>query len=159
MTSNIFHFCEKSKVIVYQMASKNPEYEFELKAPNFQKDDEEFIVWFLEGVLENYPNYIECLMYLGNAYTAMRKYEEGLQMDLRLKKLKPYDPIVHYNLACSYSLLGKINLSLAALSKAIGLGYDDIQHIESDTDLDSLRNEEAYKTLINKLKEVEERHV
>ncbi len=141
------------------MTLRIPEYKFELKAPDFQKDDEEFIVWFLEGVLENYPNYIECLMYLGNAYTAMGKYEEGLQIDLKLRKFKPCDPIVHYNLACSYSLMGKIDLSLVALRKAIELGYDDIQHIENDTDLDRLKNEEGYKILINKLKEIAEKRV
>ncbi len=141
------------------MTIRIPEYKFKLKAPDFQKDDEEFIVWFLEGVLENYPNYIECLMYLGNAYTAMGKYEEGLQTDLKLRKFKPYDCIVHYNLACSYSLLGKINLSLVSLRKAIELGYDDIQHIENDTDLDGLRSEEGYKFLINKLKEIAEKRV
>ncbi|MBO1223766.1 MAG: hypothetical protein JYX80_05020 [Candidatus Scalindua sediminis] len=141
------------------MTLRIPEHKFELKAPDFQKDDEEFIVWFLEGVLENYPNYIDCLMYLGNAYTAMGKYEEGLRIDLKLKKFKPYDSIVHYNLACSYSLLGKIDLSLTALRKAIELGYDDIQHIENDTDLDRLKNEEGYKTLINKLIEIAEKRV
>ena len=141
------------------MALKIPDYKFELKASTFQKDDAEFIVWFLEGVLENYPNYIECLMYLGNAYTAMGKYEEGLQIDLRLKKLRPCDPIARYNLACSYSLLGKIKLSLAALGKSIELGYDDVQYIEDDADLDRLRDEEGYKILVNKLKEIAERRV
>ncbi len=139
------------------MTLRIPEHKFELKAPDFQKDDEEFIVWFLEGVLENYPNYIECLMYLGNAYTAMGKYEEGLQIDLRLKKLRPCDPFVRYNLACSYSLLGKIKLSLTALGKSIELGYDDVQYIEDDADLDRLRGEEEYKVLVNKLKEIAER--
>jgi len=141
------------------MALKIPDYKFELKASSFQKDDAEFIVWFLEGVLENYPNYIECLMYLGNAYTAMGKYDEGLQIDLRLKKLRPCDSIVHYNLACSYSLLGKIKLSLTALGKSIELGYDDVQYIEDDADLDRLRDEEEYKILVNKLKEIAERRV
>ena len=141
------------------MALKIHDYKFELKASSFQKDDAEFIVWFLEGVLENYPNYIECLMYLGNAYTAMGKYDEGLQIDLRLKKLRPCDSIVHYNLACSYSLLGKIKLSLTALGKSIELGYDDVQYIEDDADLDRLRDEEGYKILVNKLKEIAERRV
>jgi tetratricopeptide (TPR) repeat protein len=141
------------------MALKIPDYKFELKASTFQKDEAEFLVWFLEGVLENYPNYVECLMYLGNAYTAMGKYEEGLQMDLRLKRLRPCDSVVHYNLACSYSLLGKISLSLTALSKSIELGYDDIQHIENDADLDRLREEKGYKILVNKLKEIAERRV
>jgi tetratricopeptide (TPR) repeat protein len=141
------------------MALKIPDYKFELKASTFQKDEAEFLVWFLEGVLENYPDYVECLMYLGNAYTAMGKYEEGLQMDLRLKRLRPCDPIVHYNLACSYSLLRKISLSLTALSKSIELGYDDIPYIENDADLDRLRDEEGYKILVNKLKEIAERRV
>jgi hypothetical protein len=56
-------------------------------------------------------------------------------------------------------LLKKINLSIAALSKAVELGYDDIQHIEGDTDLYRLRNEKGYKTLINKLKEIAEKRV
>ncbi|MFQ5965484.1 MAG: tetratricopeptide repeat protein [Candidatus Scalinduaceae bacterium] len=134
---------------------KIPEHKFKLKSPEFQKNDEEFFIWFLEGVLENYPSYVECLMYLGNLYTTVGMCDKGLKIDLRLAELKPYDPLVHYNLACSYSLLGKVSRSLIALSKAIELGYDDIKHMEEDSDLDSLRNEEGYKALINKLKEAE----
>ena len=99
---------KKDTVVIYQNTLRIPEYNFELKAPEFQKSDEEFIVWFMEGVIEDYPYFLECLMYLGNAYTAMGEYEKGLQIDVRLVKLKPEDPLVHYNLACSYSLLGNI---------------------------------------------------
>ncbi len=134
------------------MSIKIPEYEFTLKSPEFQKKDEEFVIWFLEGVLEIHPDYVECLMYLGNAYTAMGMHEKGLQIDMRLVKLKPYDPLVHYNLACSYSLLNKINLGLGALSNAIKLGYVDIEHLENDADLDNVRNQEEYDVLIGKLK-------
>ena len=134
------------------MTIKVPEYEFTLKAPEFQKKDEEFVIWFFEGVIENYPDYVECLMYLGNAYTARGMCEKGLQIDLKLAKLKPYDPLVHYNLACSHSLLNKISPALAALSNAIKLGYNDIEHLENDDDLDNLKNLEEYKTLIDKLK-------
>lgn len=135
------------------MTIKIPEYKFDLKASEFQKTDEEFVIWFLEGILEKYPSYVECLMYLGNAYTAMGMYEKGLKIDLKLVRFKPRDPLVHYNLACSYSLLGRVSKSLESLGKAIDLGYKDIKHMESDSDLDRLRSEEGYKTLINKLKE------
>ncbi len=135
------------------MTIKIPEYEFNLKAPEFQIGDEEFIIWFLEGVLENYPDYVECLMYLGNAYTATGMCEKGLQIDMKLAKLKPYDPLVHYNLSCSYSLMNKIRPALAALRNAIKLGYNDIEHLENDTDLDNLKDHEEYNALINKLKE------
>ena len=129
-----------------------PEYRFELKTPEFQKTDDEFTIWFLEGVLEKYPTYVECLMYLGNSYTATGMYEKGLKVDLKLSRLRPKDPLVHYNLACSFSLLGRLNESLESLEKAVDLGYDDLMYLVNDSDLDSLRDDENYKVLINKLK-------
>ncbi len=129
-----------------------PEYRFDLKTPEFQKTDDEFTIWFLEGVLDKYPTYVECLMYLGNAYTATGLYENGLAVDLKLEKLRPGDPLVHYNLACSYSLMGMLSESLEALEKAIASGYDDLEHLVNDSDLDGVKDEDGYKTLIHKLK-------
>ena len=134
------------------MTLRIPEYEFDLKTPEFLKIDDEFEIWFLEGVLEIYPAYAECLMFLGNLYTVNGMYEEGLKVDVKLSKLKPCDSAVHYNLACSYSLLGSVNKALESLGKAIVLGYNDIKHLESDSDLDGLRDEAGYEMLINKLK-------
>ncbi|MBC8551675.1 MAG: hypothetical protein H8D23_18670 [Candidatus Brocadiales bacterium] len=128
-----------------------PEYRFDLKTPEFQKTDDEFTIWFLEGVLEKYPAYVECLMYLGNAYTATGMYEKGLEADLKLARLRPQDPLVHYNLACSFALMGMLSKSLGSLGKAIDLGYDDLVHLVNDSDLDSLRDEDDYKVLIHKL--------
>ncbi|KHE91131.1 MAG: tetratricopeptide repeat protein [Candidatus Scalindua rubra] len=128
-----------------------PEYRFDLKTPEFQKTDDEFTIWFLEGVLEKYPAYVECLMYLGNAYTATGMYEKGLEVDLKLARLRPQDPLVHYNLACSFALMGMLSKSSVSLGKAIDLGYDDLAHLVNDSDLDSLRDEDDYKVLIHKL--------
>ncbi len=136
-----------------------PEYRFELKTPEFQKTDDEFTIWFLEGVIEKYPTYVECLMYLGNAYTATGMYEKGLKVDLKLARLRPEDPLVHYNLACSFSLLRRLNESLGSLEKAIDLGYDDLIHLVNDSDLDRLRDDEVYKVLINKLKKSSKKFV
>ena len=129
-----------------------PEYRFDLKTPEFQKTDDEFLIWFFEGVLEKYPSYVECLMYLGNAYTANGMLEKGIKVDLKLARLKPDDPLVHYNLGCSFSLLGILDKSLESLGKAIDLGYNDIRHMENDSDLDEVRGEDGYKVLINKIK-------
>jgi tetratricopeptide (TPR) repeat protein len=136
-----------------------PEYRFELKTPEFQKTDDEFTIWFFEGVIEKYPTYVECLMYLGNAYTATGMYEKGLKVDSKLARLRPKDPLVHYNLACSFSLLRRLNESLGSLEKAIDLGYDDLIHLVNDSDLDSLRDDEVYKVLINKLKKSSKKFV
>ncbi len=134
------------------MTLRIPEYKFDLRTQEFRKTDDEFEIWFLEGILESYPAYVEGLMFLGNLYTADGMYEKGLRVDVKLSKLKPCDSVVHYNLACSYSLLGSVNKALKSLGNAIDLGYDDIKHLENDSDLDGLRDEAGYEMLVSKLK-------
>ena len=129
-----------------------PNYEFVIKSSEFQKEGEEFTIWFLEGILKNNPNYVDCLMYLGNAYTANGMHEKGLQMDQRLSRLRPKDPLVHYNLACSYALMKNIDAAFEALEKAVMLGYNDVYHLERDRDLALIRNDVRYSKLIERMK-------
>ncbi len=129
-----------------------PNYEFIINSPEFKKEGEEFTLWFLEGIIERNPNYVDCLMYLGNAYTAHGMYEKGLLVDQKLSHLRPNDPLVYYNLACSYALLKNIDAAFDALEKAIALGYNDIYHLERDKDLAFLREDIRYHKLIGKIK-------
>lgn len=129
-----------------------PKYSFTIRDPEFKKNDDEFLIWFLEGVLEKYPDYHECLMHLGSIYTTKGMYEKGLDVDFKLVKLKPTDPLVHYNLACSYSLLGKVDSAISTLKEAMDLGYRDVEHIERDRDLINIRPDKRYKELIETLK-------
>ena len=92
-------------------------------------------------------------MYLGNAYTAHGMYEKGLQIDQRLCSLRPKDPILYYNLACSHALLKNIDAAFDALEKAILLGYNDIHHLERDKDLTYLREDVRYRKLVEKIKQ------
>ncbi|MEE9584886.1 MAG: hypothetical protein V3W51_05325 [Candidatus Brocadiales bacterium] len=137
----------------YQLSSISlPQYKFRLKSDEFKRSGEDFTIWFLEGVLENNPNYVDCLLYLGNAYTASGRYEEGLKIDKRLVELMREDPIVHYNLACSYSLVGNIDAAIKELETSVMLGYKDVQHIEEDEDLERLRGDKRYRELMDKIK-------
>lgn len=129
-----------------------PNYEFVIKSPEFNREGEEFIIWFFEGILEKNPNYVDCLMYLGNAYTKSGMYEKGLLIDQKLCHMRPNDHTAHYNLACSYTLLKNIDAAFDALKKAITLGYNDIYHLERDKDLALLREDDRYKALVNKIK-------
>ncbi|MBU6391189.1 MAG: tetratricopeptide repeat protein [Planctomycetes bacterium] len=129
-----------------------PNYEFIINSPEFKKEGAEFTIWFFENIIEKNPNYVDCLMYLGNVYTANGMYEKGLMVDQKLSLLRPKDPMVHYNLACSYTLLKKIDAAFDALEKAIALGYKDVYHLEMDKDLTYLRKDIRYKKLIRKIK-------
>ena len=85
---------------------------------------------------------------LGEAYTRRGWHEKGLEVDLKLARLKDHDPVVWYNLACSYSLLNRPEESFSALSHAITLGYDDFEYLLKDPDLATLRQSPKLRQLL-----------
>lgn len=105
---------------------------------------------FYENLLKEKPDYVDALIALGDAYTKNGRYEEGLKIDLRLARLKPDDETVHYNLACSYSLLKMAGRGIATLRKAIELGYRDFVYMEQDPDLEFIRKDPRYIGLVSR---------
>jgi tetratricopeptide (TPR) repeat protein len=112
----------------------------------------DFEIGFFERARRREPDSAPVLEALGHAYTQGGRLEEGLEVDQRLARLKPGDPIVHYNLACSYALMGSKEDGLDALGRAIELGYDDLEHLENDRDLDGIRNDERFEELVKKIR-------
>ena len=106
---------------------------------------------FLEAVAVRLPEDAEVLKALGDLYTRVGRYEKGLDIDSRLAKLCPKDPQVWYNLGCSLALLNKREAALQSLKKAVKLGYSDHEWMSRDADLRSLREEQGFKMLLNKL--------
>jgi len=117
----------------------------------------DFEIKFYENILKERPNFISVLILLGDAYTKKGFYREGLAVDKKLAKLKPDDPIVHYNLACSLSLVGETKEALKVLKKAVLFGYNDFSYISKDSDLKNLRESSAFKNFFAKLKKLEDK--
>lgn len=111
----------------------------------------DFEIDFYEGVLEGDPNNFDILSLLGNLYTQSGRHEKGLEIDLKLAGMRPNDPTVRYNLACSYSLMKRVPEALDELEHAVSLGYDDYIHLRSDKDLDNVRSEPRFKAIMKKL--------
>lgn len=120
--------------------------------PEFDKEDTNFAIWFYEGILSRDPDNVEVLFILGNLYTRAGLYEKGLECDKKLCRLRSDDPIFRYNLACSYSLLGEVDLAFEAMLRAIELGYNDCEFMEQDPDLQNLRSDPRFRLLLGKLK-------
>jgi len=114
-------------------------------------DDELFEVHFMEDLLKSDPCNEDALMLLGHAYTRRGEYERGLDIDRRLIRLRPTDPTVYYNLACSFSLLGKLDDAFAALERAASLGYRDVKHLLDDPDLVNLRETARFRRFVSKI--------
>ena len=114
------------------------------------QEDLDFEISFYESLLKDNSKFLDALIALGDAYTKMGRYKEGLKIDQRLAKLKPDDPLVHYNLACSYSLLKMSDSCLMALEKTIHLGYREFDFMEEDPDLEFIRKDPRYKKLVSR---------
>jgi tetratricopeptide (TPR) repeat protein len=111
-------------------------------------DTLDFEITFYESIVRERPNYLHALVPLAEAYTAKKLYRKGLEIDKRLAKLDPTDPVIHYNLACSFALLRDEKSALEALKKAIQFGYDDFDHMKRDKDLKVLHNSTAFRKLL-----------
>jgi tetratricopeptide (TPR) repeat protein len=107
---------------------------------------------FMEGLVRRDPDYVDALQLLGDHYTQRGRYADGLKVDENLSRLEPRDPLVFYNLACSYSLTGQFDCAVAALQKALQLGYRDFKWLAKDPDLRALRQLPIYRDIQNKIR-------
>ncbi|MGP8199476.1 MAG: TPR end-of-group domain-containing protein [Limisphaerales bacterium] len=125
------------------------------KATRQELRDLDHEILFLEGVIRRDRDYVQALQVLGDDYTRRGRYLEGLKIDERLSKLRPDDSLVHYNLACSYSLTRQLEMSIATLEIAINLGYRDFKWMAQDPDLENLREHPDYKRIQAKVQQIQ----
>ena len=119
--------------------------------PSRAKELLEFEIAFYERLLQNHPNFVEALIALGEAYTRQGWYDKGLAIDRQLTQLRATDPVVWYNLACSLSLVNRLDDATEALRQAIALGYDDFLFLSRDPDLATLRRSPQFRRLLETL--------
>lgn len=61
---------------------------------------------------------------------------------------------LNYNYCCLYSLNNNKIKALEWFEKSVELGYSDYKHLLEDTDLDNIRNEAKFKTLLQTVRSV-----
>lgn len=81
---------------------------------------------------------------MGNALMEFKNYEDAIKA-FGMAEQVGYEPFsnILYNMACAYSLLKETEMAGQYLEYAIQAGYSNIDQIEKDPDLNSLR-EESY---------------
>jgi tetratricopeptide (TPR) repeat protein len=109
-----------------------------------------FEVGLSRAVLDSNPRHPRALEMLGQALTRAGRHDEALEADLKLANLRPKDPIAFYNLACSYSNLENLDAAFDALRRAFDLGYRDYRHMLRDPDLENVRRDRRFKSLLDK---------
>ena len=92
-------------------------------------------------LFRSYLNRAVAYLELGWPGKAMEDCRKALKLD-------PADAAAHYNLACSYSLLGRTREAVQSLERAIVLEPNLRDDAISDEDLDSIRDEEGFARLM-----------
>lgn len=116
------------------------------------KQDPKFEIAFYEAVLKRCPRYVDVIELLGGLYTRTGRVADGLRMDRRLVRLQPANATAHYNLACSLALSRRPLDAIDALRTAVSLGYRDHDWMEQDPDLEALKTDPQFQSLLLQLR-------
>jgi tetratricopeptide (TPR) repeat protein len=127
----IFHFNEGNKLLQQK--------KWEDAAKNYHK------------ALNHDRELQEAYINLSSAYLGAKKYGEAFDTLESLEKINPLAPLLHFNLACYYSLTEDLPASLNALKKAVELGYKEFKEIQTDPDLQNLRTTAQFKAWFQSL--------
>jgi protein O-mannosyl-transferase len=92
------------------------------------------------------PEHLKRLAYL---HYLKCDLETALDYYLKAFDTRPSDANVAYNIACIYALKDIKQESIFWLKKAISIGFDNLELIKSDKDLNNIRGTIYYKTIIN----------
>jgi cytochrome c-type biogenesis protein CcmH/NrfG len=111
-------------------------------------------ITFMEGIVQRDPKYVEALQILGDHYTQRGRFDHSLKVDRQLSRLEPRNPLVFYNLACSYSLNSEFDMAAAALERALVLGYRDFKWLARDPDLRPLRKHPLFRTIEDTIRKI-----
>jgi tetratricopeptide (TPR) repeat protein len=116
-----------------------------------RKEDPAFEISFFESIHRRDPKYTDVIEILGGLYTKTGRIADGLKMDRKLVRLLPSNATAHYNLACSLALSKRPGEALQSLTRAVDLGYDDVDWMLQDPDLEGLKNHPKFQELLSRL--------
>src|ERR1700749_3602866 len=117
------------------------------------KPDPQFEIEFFEEIYRRCPDSTEVVGLLGGLYTKVGRIAAVVKMDRKLVKLEPDNATAHYNLACSLALCKKRPDALKSLRKAVSLGYDDLDWMQQDPDLEELKSDPEFRKLLRMMKQ------
>jgi len=86
------------------------------------------------------------------AHFERAEYLQARPLIVGLIRKRPEDPDAWYDLACVYSRFEKRDAALRCLRKAVACGFRDVSRIQNDESLEALREMDAYRSLIVKVR-------
>jgi predicted esterase len=96
--------------------------------------------------------FVQLAFYQTRDLMAAGNYERAAQLLTISAEIKPERHGVWYILACAQARSGHPKPALEALERAIDSGFRDLDHLQSDPDLQSIRKRDGYQRLVARLR-------
>ncbi|HEX5444241.1 MAG TPA: hypothetical protein VFW87_10450 [Pirellulales bacterium] len=114
-------------------------------------DDAMFEIGFYRQILRRDPNNVDALRRQAKLLSDNGACRQALVLSRRLAALRPGDHGALYNLACNLVLTRRSDEALETLRNAILHGFNDLDQLRSDEDLDSLRDDPRFMEVLHEL--------
>ena len=101
--------------------------------------------------LENTPEKYNCIHY---AYQGLGQYDKAIEMMDSIIARNEDRAGSYYDASCLYARMGNKQKALEYLEKSLKLGYRRFAHISRDQDMDSIRDMDEFKILIQKYQNI-----
>ena len=98
--------------------------------------------------LEMNPHDTRALYVGANQLCNVGEHKKGLELAERALGPDEKEPVVLYNVACFYAMEGNAEKSLDLLERAVENGWGDRAWLDTDSDLDSLRDNVRFKAIL-----------
>jgi len=98
--------------------------------------------------LEMNPHDTRALYVGANTLCNVGEMERGMELAERALGQDDNEPVVLYNVACFYAMKGDPDRSLELLARAVERGWGDRAWLETDSDLDALREDQRFVALL-----------
>jgi len=102
--------------------------------------------------IEKHPNDIRAVYLSASPLQALHRMEEATARTERAMAMDPGSSDAFYNGACFFALAGNSGRALDCLEHALDLGFSNRAWVDHDSDLDSLRETDRFKTMMGRLK-------
>jgi tetratricopeptide (TPR) repeat protein len=107
----------------------------------------------LRRALEHDSTHVPSRLALADALLQLGQRKEARTQLERALRDGPGDARAEFNLACLRAGDGEKDGAFAALERAVDLGYDDLERLEGDPDLDPLRGDPRYSAAVRRAKD------
>lgn len=92
---------------------------------------------------------------LGYSLHAMGRLDEALDVHVKAAEFPGTGATAAYNAACVYALKGNKDAAFEWLEKAAAKGFGGATHVAGDSDMDALRDDPRFQTVVAKIRENE----